>query len=205
MTLYDSKIKKSHFVARALRVDSAEEALARLEEYSDFEASHNCWAYKVGDQYRFSDDGEPGGSAGRPILMAIEGQGLDHVLVIVTRYFGGIKLGVGGLVRAYGGAAAECLRQVDHIELHPIIEIEIKLPFQSSSHLHLLLEEIGGTKLEEVFEEDGPRMQIRIEKNQIEQWKQRVQDISRGKGKLKIIEDRIQNSEFRRKTKGNKE
>lgn len=74
-----------------------------LQAVQDLQATHNCWAYKVGAQYRFSDDGEPAGTAGRPILSAIEAQHLDRVMVVVTRYFGGIKLGVGGLVRAYGG------------------------------------------------------------------------------------------------------
>ena len=77
---------------------------------SDPEATHNCWAYKIGQEYRFNDDGEPGGTAGRPILQAIEGQGMDRVAVLVVRWFGGVKLGAGGLVRAYGGCAANCGR-----------------------------------------------------------------------------------------------
>ncbi|MFC6616804.1 IMPACT family protein [Deinococcus radiophilus] len=83
--------------------------LAELRaKYPD--ATHHCWAYRIGELYRFNDDGEPGGTAGAPILRAIEGQGVQHVMVIVVRYYGGVKLGTGGLVRAYGGAAAECLR-----------------------------------------------------------------------------------------------
>src|SRR3546814_18000784 len=75
------------------------------------DATHNCWAWRIGDDYRSNDDGEPAGTAGRPILAAIDGQGMDRVVVVVTRWFGGIKLGAGGLVRAYGGTAAECLRR----------------------------------------------------------------------------------------------
>ena len=71
---------------------------------SDPEATHNCWAYKIGQEYRFNDDGEPGGTAGRPILQAIEGQGMDRVAVLVVRWFGGVKLGAGGLVRAAAAA-----------------------------------------------------------------------------------------------------
>jgi putative IMPACT (imprinted ancient) family translation regulator len=77
---------------------------------TDPKASHNCFAYKIGAEFRSTDDGEPGGTAGRPILRAIETEGLDHVCVLIIRYFGGTKLGAGGLVRAYGGAARECLR-----------------------------------------------------------------------------------------------
>lgn len=98
-------VRKSRFLAIAEPVDAADAAMAFFARASTADATHNCWAYKIGANYRFNDDGEPGGSAGRPILAAIEGQGLDHVAVVVTRWFGGIKLGVGGLVRAYGGCA----------------------------------------------------------------------------------------------------
>ena len=103
-------VKHSRFLAQAAPVDSPDAALAFFAEVGDPAATHNCWAYRIGSEYRFNDDGEPGGTAGRPILAAIEGQGLDRVAVVVTRWYGGIKLGAGGLVRAYGGAAAECLR-----------------------------------------------------------------------------------------------
>ena len=106
---FEKEIKKSRFVAIAIPVDSPEEALEKLEAVRDPEANHNCWAYKIGDRYRFSDDGEPGGTAGKPILTAIEGQNLDGVLVVITRFFGGIKLGAGGLVRAYGDTAREAI------------------------------------------------------------------------------------------------
>ncbi|MCU0692466.1 MAG: YigZ family protein, partial [Polyangiaceae bacterium] len=103
---HECLIKKSRFLARAARADTADEAMAFLQRVRDDTASHNCWAYRIGELYRFSDDGEPGGTAGRPILSAIEGQRVDHVMVVVARHFGGIKLGAGGLVRAYGGTAA---------------------------------------------------------------------------------------------------
>jgi putative IMPACT (imprinted ancient) family translation regulator len=74
---YREEIRKSRFLALAAPVSSAEQAMAFLAAHSDTSASHNCWAWKVGQQYRFSDDGEPGGTAGRPILAAIEGQDMD--------------------------------------------------------------------------------------------------------------------------------
>ncbi|MEO7916289.1 MAG: YigZ family protein, partial [Dokdonella sp.] len=104
------EIRKSRFVARAAAIDTVAAAIAFIESASAADAGHNCWAYRIGDDYRFNDDGEPGGTAGRPILAAIEGQGLDGVAVVVSRWFGGIKLGAGGLMRAYGRCAAECLR-----------------------------------------------------------------------------------------------
>ena len=102
------EIKKSRFLAQAAPVDTPEQALAFVRQVGDPAATHNCWAYRIGQDYRFNDDGEPGGTAGRPILQAIEGQGIDRAVVVVTRWYGGIKLGAGGLVRAYGGTAAEC-------------------------------------------------------------------------------------------------
>ncbi|CAI7841240.1 unnamed protein product, partial [Closterium sp. NIES-54] len=82
---FHSEIKRSRFVAVAVPVGSAEEAMRVLDEVKDPSASHNCWAYKISPAYRFNDDGEPGGTAGRPILAAIEGAGVDGVMVMVTR------------------------------------------------------------------------------------------------------------------------
>lgn len=106
-------IKKSRFTAVAGPV--ADEAAAKdfVAARSDRAANHNCWAWRLGQRYRFSDDGEPSGTAGKPILAAIDGQGLDGVVVVVTRWFGGILLGSGGLIRAYGGTAALCLREAE--------------------------------------------------------------------------------------------
>src|SRR5690606_2732749 len=97
----------------------AASALGFIEAHHAADASHHCWAYRIGNEYRYSDDGEPGGTAGRPILQAIDGQGYDRVVVLVVRWFGGIKLGTGGLIRAYGGCAANCLRAGTRIEWVP--------------------------------------------------------------------------------------
>lgn len=121
-TRYDKEIKKSKFIAIAAPLfdeSSAQSFLARVRESR---ATHNCWAYKVGDQYRSNDDGEPSGTAGKPIYSAIESSGLDRVMVVVIRYFGGIKLGTGGLVRAYGGVASECLKNA------PTCLVKSKIP-----------------------------------------------------------------------------
>jgi len=105
------EIKKSRFLAQAAPASSPEAALAFVDSLRGNGGGHHCWAYRIGQACRFNDDGEPSSSAGKPILAAIDGQGFDHVVVVVTRWFGGIKLGVGGLIRAYGGAAAQCLQQ----------------------------------------------------------------------------------------------
>lgn len=112
---FESKDRGSRFIADAVPVTARAEAEAALEavRQESYDATHHCYAWRIGtggEQYRIHDDGEPGGSAGRPILAAIDRSGLTNVLVIVTRYFGGTKLGVGGLVRAYGDAAAGALQ-----------------------------------------------------------------------------------------------
>lgn len=96
--------KKSRFIGRIWPVESEEEALTRIQEMKKkhYDATHNCWAYILRDgAVRFSDDGEPGGTAGMPILQVLQREGLYNVVCVVTRYFGGILLGAGGLVRAY--------------------------------------------------------------------------------------------------------
>ena len=102
--------KKSRFIGETYPVTSEEEALEYLEKVKKqfWDARHHCWAYVIGEQRpleRFSDDGEPSGTAGKPILEVIRGKRLPNTLVVVTRYFGGTLLGTGGLVRAYTKAS----------------------------------------------------------------------------------------------------
>lgn len=111
------EIKKSRFIAVAAPVTDEAAAKDFLATHSDPTANHNCWAWRLGQNYRFNDDGEPSGTAGKPILAAIDGQNLDRIVVVVTRWFGGVLLGSGGLIRAYGGTAALCLREAQKVAL----------------------------------------------------------------------------------------
>ncbi|KAJ7953530.1 IMPACT family member in pol 5'region [Quillaja saponaria] len=119
---FEREIKKSKFIAIAGAISDEKSALSFLSQVRDQRATHNCWAYKVGEQFRSNDDGEPSGTAGKPIQTAIVSSGIDRVMVVVIRYFGGIKLGTGGLVRAYGGVASECLRNA------PTCLVKTKVP-----------------------------------------------------------------------------
>ncbi len=106
--------KKSRFIANVVPVSSEEEAEEFIESMKKkyWDARHNCYAYIIGERgeiKRFSDDGEPGGTAGKPILEVLAGEGITNAAIVVTRYFGGTLLGTGGLVRAYGAAAKEGL------------------------------------------------------------------------------------------------
>lgn len=107
-------IKKSKFIARAVHITTEEEAQAYLRDGKKqyWDARHNCYAYRLGmnfEKQKSSDDGEPSGTAGKPILEVLKNKGLTNTLIVVTRYFGGIKLGTGGLIRAYGTAAVTAL------------------------------------------------------------------------------------------------
>ncbi|MBL0163076.1 MAG: YigZ family protein [Xanthomonadales bacterium] len=181
-------IRKSRFLANAAAVDDPEQALAFLADIGDALATHNCWAYRIGQQYRFSDDGEPGGTAGRPILQAIEGQGFDRVMVVVTRWYGGIKLGAGGLARAYGGCAAECLRLAARTPLIDMADIRLDCEFSILPILHARFEEFSISKLDESFDAHGGRLQLRLPRDRVEAFSAFVRDLSRGRALVKRAE-----------------
>ena len=130
-TIAEIVIEKSRFIASAVRVDSVEEAVefVNFKRKQYFDASHNCYAYVVGDRVKFSDDGEPQGTAGMPIYECIKNNGLDHLCVVVTRYFGGIKLGAGGLVRAYSGSCAEVLKQCEKLNMTDCTRAEVVIDY----------------------------------------------------------------------------
>ncbi|KAL0917113.1 hypothetical protein M5K25_012160 [Dendrobium thyrsiflorum] len=126
----EREIKRSKFIAIAAPISDERSAHSFLSEVQDLRASHNCWAYKLGDQYRSNDDGEPSGTAGKPIYSAIVSSGVDMVMVVVIRYFGGIKLGTGGLARAYGGVALECLKGATTCFVKPKVPLGMEVPFE---------------------------------------------------------------------------
>lgn len=173
------EVRHSRFLARSVAIDSADAAQTALAPLSEPAATHNCWAWRVGAQYRSSDDGEPAGTAGRPILAAIDGQGCDQVLVVVTRWFGGIKLGAGGLVRAYGGAAAECLRRAEKRELIALAELEFACPFANLGDAHAALNAAGAIKFDEHFDADGVTLRVRLPADRVDDLKTRLRDATR--------------------------
>uniref|UniRef100_A0A7N0T134 Impact N-terminal domain-containing protein n=1 Tax=Kalanchoe fedtschenkoi TaxID=63787 RepID=A0A7N0T134_KALFE len=126
---FEKEIKRSKFIAVAGHISDERSAATFLSQVRDPKATHNCWAYKIGDQYRTNDDGEPSGTAGKPIYSSIVSYGVDRVMVVVIRYFGGIKLGTGGLVRAYGGVTSECLKNAPTCLVKSKIRMGIEIPF----------------------------------------------------------------------------
>lgn len=184
---FEQVIKNSRFAAIALPVSNEDEAKAALAEHSFADANHNCWAWRIGSAYRFSDDGEPSGTAGKPILAAIDGQSLDQVLVIVTRWFGGVLLGSGGLVRAYGGTAAACLRAASLVEVKPTIQGFVGIEFSDLARVKAKLLAITDLGIaEEQFTATGAEFVLRIPEAQIETVSRLICDLTSGRAELKL-------------------
>lgn len=126
-------VNRSRFIGRCFPVDSEEAALCLLGDIrkKHWDATHNCFAYRIGENAaaRFSDDGEPGGTAGKPIMDVLTGRELTNVLCVVTRYFGGILLGAGGLVRAYSKSAADAVTKAGMVSYLPGTILDIPMDY----------------------------------------------------------------------------
>lgn len=137
------EIKHSKFYALLYRVDTKEEIQLKMkqvkEKYKD--ATHYCYAYILDAEQKCSDDGEPSGTAGIPILNILKQNECDHILCIVVRYFGGIKLGAGGLLRAYSKSASLLFEKNDLIEIETGYLIQIKFPYEKKKQIDFLLKE----------------------------------------------------------------
>lgn len=139
--------KKSRFIGRIWPVKTEEEALARIQEMKKkhYDATHNCWAYIIRDgAVRFSDDGEPGGTAGMPMLQVLQREGLYNVACVVTRYFGGILLGAGGLVRAYTKGAKIAVDAAGKSMKRVWTVLYVPCPYSFYERVRLEAEAFGG-------------------------------------------------------------
>ena len=146
--------KKSHFIGRAWPVESEEEALEKIQamKKQHYEATHNCWAYIIKDgAVRFSDDGEPGGTAGMPMLQVLQREGLYNIVCVVTRYFGGILLGAGGLVRAYTKGAKIAVDAAGKSMKRVWTVVYLPCPYTFYERVKLLIAEFGGIIRETEF------------------------------------------------------
>lgn len=185
----ETEVKKSRFVALAAPCTSPEDALTFIKERGDPQASHNCWAFRLGESvYRFSDDGEPGGTAGQPILQALNTSGLDYCVVLVTRYYGGTQLGTGGLIRAYGGAAQLALEAAAETskEVRAKVDAVVNCSPQDLGSVYLALDEFAALKIDEEYSDDGSvHMQIEIEEGVAEELKDRVLGATSGRADFK--------------------
>lgn len=184
---FAQEIKKSRFLAIAAPVANEVAAKEFLAQHSDPTATHNCWAWRMGQNYRFSDDGEPSGTAGKPILQAVDGQQLDNIVVLVTRWFGGILLGSGGLIRAYGGTAALCLRQAEKSEVIPMVGFSFDCDFSGHALLKARLTSVDNLVIsQEDFTASGVVMQGAMPIAARDDLSQLVMDITRGKSIIRF-------------------
>ncbi len=174
-------VKGSKFIGTLLPVAGEDDAREKLDQvrrkYHD--ATHNCYAWRIHpDLEKASDDGEPSGSAGRPILQTIQGSGLTNVMVIVTRYFGGTKLGVGGLVRAYTDAARQVLEQTKPVELVSVKRVRVRVTFAESAIVYQLVDRLDRIRIEsEDFDEGGAVFSLKMVSDQLDLFREQLRDM----------------------------
>lgn len=186
-------INKSRFIGYAMPINSEEEALEFIEKIrtKHRDATHNVYAYVVGmdnNIQRFSDDGEPSGTAGIPVLEVIKKEDLRNVVVVVTRYFGGIKLGAGGLVRAYtkGAKIALDAAQIVDMVLHQKIKIRIDYTLYGKIENFLLN---GGYFVDETIFDDKVNIFVYIDNKEVEKFKKQIMDMTNGKNEFEILQE----------------
>ena len=187
------EIKKSRFIATAAPVFSIDEAKAFIKrikaEFAD--ASHNVPAYQIGfgssTTAHCNDDGEPSGTAGRPMLAVVQGSGLGDVAVVVTRYFGGTKLGTGGLVRAYSEATRSVLAELPLAEKVPTHTVMLAIPYSHLERVRLLIAAHNGRSLDEEFAADiTVTAQFTVEK--FPEFQEALREMTHGTLEAEIIE-----------------
>ena len=185
---FEEEIKKSRFQAIAVPVENEQAVKDFLETHKDLSTAHQCWAWKIGHNVRFNDDGEPSGTAGRPILATIEGNELTNILVLVNRWYGGIKLGTGGLVRAYGGCAGQCLLLAEKIELIEKKKVSFVCQFNEWSIFQYELDQ-QQVEFKADYTATGVQVEALLQIHQIEPLSLKIQDVTRGREQLKIVEE----------------
>ena len=178
-------IERSRFIATCAHVESEEAArafLARVRtEFPD--ATHHCYAFvadTLGNLMRFSDDGEPQGTAGMPLLDALRGKKLYQTAVVVTRYFGGVKLGAGGLVRAYSGAASECLDGAEKRFFEPCARYMLTLGYELSDAVRKYIS-ANGWMLADAQYSDYVRLTVAVRSREEEAFAAKIVDFTAGR------------------------
>lgn len=175
------KEKMSKFLAFAIPVNSVDEAKRHIAAYQKeyYDARHVCWAYMLGaarTDFQSNDNGEPSGTAGKPILGQINSFGLTNVLIIVVRYFGGIKLGTSGLIVAYREAAREALNAASIIECHETDDITFSFPYLAMNDVMRLCKSSDIEIISQVFD-NSCEMTLRIRRDNSDNLKTRLADI----------------------------
>lgn len=187
--------KKSRFICELQYVDTQDEALDFIKNKKKqfHDARHNCYAYIIGNTnpiVKCSDDGEPSGTAGRPMLDVLEGENIYNVVCVVTRYFGGVLLGTGGLIRAYQGALKEALKNAEICEMKSVFEAQIVSDYTNWAKLDSMFREYN-VMVSNVEYGENVQAIIYIPENEKDKVVLNVKDLSFGKAEIDIIEGKL--------------
>lgn len=184
--------KRSRFIGQIWPVDSEEEARRRIEETRrrHHDARHNCWCYvlREGNVLRYSDDGEPQGTAGQPMLNVFLKEEVTNVCCVVTRYFGGILLGAGGLTRAYGGTAKLALDAAGVSRMRLWTTLAVTCPYPLYERMRLLTEQSGGVIADTDFGADVT-LSVLLPSELVERYQDNVTELSAGGVQALVVEE----------------
>lgn len=182
------KVKGSRFIAEAFPVEdeaAAENHILQIRK-REFSATHHCTAYRIGPDahlFRFNDDGEPSGTAGQPILRQIEGRDLTDTLVVVTRYYGGTKLGTGGLIRAYGDAASEALDAAGEKKNVIFDHLYVSFSYDDTSPAMHVIQKFGAEVIESDYT-DTTKLTIAVPRSRTDAFQDAFTNALGGRGVL---------------------
>ena len=182
--------KKSRFIATVRKCETEEEAVVFIEEIKKkyWDARHNCSAFVIGSRgelTRCSDDGEPSGTAGRPMLEVLVGSGIRNIAVVVTRYFGGTLLGTGGLVRAYTAAASGALQQAEIVSMRLVTDCAVTVPYPKFEQAQRMIA-AAGAKLQEPEYADAVTLRWRMPAGTEEALCHDLSELTRGSAEVTI-------------------
>jgi uncharacterized YigZ family protein len=174
--------KRSRFIGRVWCVETEEEALAKIQEMKKqhYDATHNCWAYVIKDgPMRFSDDGEPGGTAGNPMMQVLQRENLFNVVCVVTRYFGGVLLGAGGLVRAYTKGAKIAIDAAGKSMKRVWTVLYVPCPYTFYERIKLEIAAFGGVLRDTQFGAEV-ELEVLLPEGDVDAFVQRLTDMTSG-------------------------
>ena len=186
-------VKKSRFIGTVYHVETEEEALSIIQSAKKqyWDAKHNCYAYVIGQKselMRFFDDGEPSGTAGKPILEVLKGRELTYTLVIVTRYFGGVLLGTGGLVRAYTDATVAGIEAGNVLNMRLQRKVVMTVDYNTVGKVKYSLSEMGINIVDEQYGEDV-RLVTSIDSMAVESIIDKITDVTNGKAEFEKLDE----------------
>ena len=190
ISTFEYEEKRSRFIATAAFADTEEAALAVLEKVraANRTARHNVYAYVLQNgRTRYSDDGEPAKTAGTPVLEAIGHAGISDVIVVVTRYFGGILLGTGGLVRAYTAAASGALQSAELVTMRLVVDCSVRLPYALFEQAQRVVSGSGAKLSDPVFD-DAVTLQWRMPAGTEGPLCQKLEELTRGSAEISVSE-----------------